>query len=573
MSEPNDRVTTNELGSLAKLQAITAALSQTRLPADVARVVATDMVRVLGADQGVIATVTDDGSALELLDHTGLRPTTTGSLSRFAIEADVPLARVVREGRAFWSSSREDTIAQLGGAPRYELATAAMACLPLRVGESRLGAVGFGYFDNHPFDDAERTLTRDLASQAALALERARLHESEQRARQRFEILYQFAQRVVVAERIEQVYEAALDAIEAALGTSRASVLVFDERGVMRFRAWRQLSEGYRRAVDGHSPWSRDAIAPTPVLVHDVALDPAMQPYLRVFRTEGIHALAFVPLVTRGRLIGKFMVYHDVPHVFSQPETELALAIANHLAGVIDRFDALGALQETLRYNEIFAGILAHDLRNPLGAVMSAAHLLLRRADVDVDKIRRPVDRILSSTERMSRMVDQLLDFTRARVGGGIAIHPRDTHLAELCQQATSELELVHPSWRLTCDARGELAGTWDADRLLQVVSNLVANAGHHGTPDAEIRIRLDGTHADRVTFEVHNAGAIPEALQPTLFDPFLATRHPRDHSRGLGLGLYIIRQIVVAHGGTIDVTSSEETGTSVVVVLPRHAA
>src|SRR5581483_6077952 len=111
------------------------------------------------------------------------------------------------------------------------------------------------------------------------------------------EQLYRFAQAVVTAERVEQVFEAALDAIELSLGTSRASILLFDSEGVMRFRAWRGLSPEYRRAVDGHSPWKPDAMAPAPVLVPDVDADPAWAPYLQVFRAEGISALAFIPLV------------------------------------------------------------------------------------------------------------------------------------------------------------------------------------------------------------------------------------------------------------------------------------
>ena len=106
---------------------------------------------------------------------------------------------------------------------------------------------------------------------------------------------------------------------------------------------------------------------------------PPCPAYAALFSREGIGALAFFPLVSGGRLIGKFMVYYDRPHRFASHELEMAKAIANHLGSVITRFDAIAKLEETIRYNELFAGVLAHDLRNPLGAMMTAAQLVLMR--------------------------------------------------------------------------------------------------------------------------------------------------------------------------------------------------
>jgi signal transduction histidine kinase len=170
-------------------------------------------------------------------------------------------------------------------------------------------------------------------------------------------------------------------------------------------------------------------------------------------------------------------------------------------------------------------------------------------------------------------MIDQLLDFTRARSGGGIGIECHESNLADLCAQAVGELELVHPEWKVERVVNGDPRGRWDSHRLLQVISNLVANAGQYGTPDAAISLRLDGTARDQVRLEIHNQGAIPEALLPHLFDPFRSTRHRRDQSRGLGLGLFIVREIVRAHAGTVDVSSSEIAGTTFSIGLPRFGA
>jgi PAS domain S-box-containing protein len=449
----------------------------------------------------------------------------------------------------------------------------AMLCAPLRARGRVIGAVTATRTrkgETYTHEDLE--LLEELAERAASAIENSRLHHENVEGRSRAEQLYRFAQCVMVAERVEEVFEAALDAIEGALGTNRAAILLYDADGVMRFRASRHLSDGYCRAVEGHSPWPRDAIAPKPILVSDVATDADMAPYLPLFRREGIGALAFIPLVTRGRLIGKFMVYFREAHACSTNEIELASAIANHLASVTARFSAVAKLEETIRYNELFAGVLAHDLRNPLGAMMTAAQLLLMRQEGAGDKNAKPLTRILASGQRITRMIDQLLDFTRARVGGGIEVQPRDVNLADLCDQVISELELAYPDWRIEREIAGDQDGSWDPDRILQILSNLLGNAGQHGDVASGILVKLDGRRTDAVTLEVRNRGVIPASLLPNLFDPFCGTRHRRDHSRGLGLGLFIIKEIVRAHGGAVDVTSSEAEGTAFTITLPRRA-
>jgi len=390
--------------------------------------------------------------------------------------------------------------------------------------------------------------------------------------RARAEQLYRFAHAVVAADRVEVVFDAALAALEAAVDANRAAILIFDSDGVMRFRAWRNLSEKYRRAVEGHSPWSRDAVLPQPVLVADVDTDPSMKGFLPLFREECIGSLAFIPLVTRGQLIGTFMVYYREPHEYTPNELELAASIASDVASVTARFAAIAGLEKTIRYNDLFAGVLAHDLRSPLSAIMTAAQVVLMRQEGHGNRSTKPISHILKSGQRMTRMIDQLLDVTRARAGGGIQVEPSEMNLANLCAQAIGELELAFPSWTMKGEITGELDGRWDPDRLSQIVSNLVSNAGQHGRPEGLITVRLDGRAPDTVTLEVHNDGSIPTSIMPSLFDPFRGTQSPRDSSRGLGLGLFIVKEIAEAHGGSVQVASSPAEGTTFVVRLPRWA-
>jgi PAS domain S-box-containing protein len=444
--------------------------------------------------------------------------------------------------------------------------------VPLRAGGRVIGTLsavrGQGAA---PFAEDDLLLAQELAERAALAIERSRLQEANRQARERTELMYRLAAGLIRAEHVGELCETALDGLQHALGAGRSSILAYDDTGVMRFRAWRGLSDVYRSAVEGHSPWSRDVQAPAPIVVPDLEADPEYATFLPVFRAEGIRALVFIPLVAEGRLIGEFMVYYGAPRQIRPHELETARAIANHVAAVFARFAAIEQLERTVRFNEMFTGMLGHDLRNPLGAIVNGAQLVMLREDSE--RIAKPMGRILNAAERMSRMIDQLLDFTRIRVGSGIPLRRAAIDLRAVLRQVQDELDSASPEWVLRVHHEGDTVGAWDGDRLSQVFSNLLGNALHHGSPSKGCTVTVDGAARDVVRVLVHNDGAIPHDLLARLFDPMTGTERRRDGSRGLGLGLFITRQIVHAHGGSIDVRSSEEHGTTFTTVLPRAAA
>ena len=158
------------------------------------------------------------------------------------------------------------------------------------------------------------------------------------------------------ARTLQDVYDAALDALARSLGVPRASILLFDADDVMSFVAWRNLSDDYRTAVRGHTPWTPASADPQPITVEDVEHDSSLAAYLPLFRAEGIRSLGFFPLVHRDRVIGKFMLYHAEPHVFSEQELELARTIAMQIAFGIAR---VSAEQELDRERARLAGIIA----------------------------------------------------------------------------------------------------------------------------------------------------------------------------------------------------------------------
>jgi sigma-B regulation protein RsbU (phosphoserine phosphatase) len=227
--------------------------------------------------------------------------------------------------------------------------------------------------------------------------------------------------------------------------------------------------------------------------------------------------------------------------------------------------------ERTAQYQQQMLGIVGHDLRNPLGAILMGTELLGAHTKA-IPAASSVITRIASSANRMTRMVDQLLDVTRARLGGGIPVVPREVQLVPLIKGVIDELSLAHSRAQLELVATADVMGLWDPDRLGQVVSNLISNAVQYGLDGAPITVGVTSSEfAAKIT--VHNVlrdlPLSPDALG-TLFDPYRRGRDTSHNASGLGLGLYIVHEIVRAHGGTMDV-ESVPSGTTFRVVMPRN--
>ena len=224
---------------------------------------------------------------------------------------------------------------------------------------------------------------------------------------------------------------------------------------------------------------------------------------------------------------------------------------------------------------ELFLATLGHDLRAPLNAMMLSSEVLARSGQLDEENT-AIASRMAASGRVMAGMIHDLLDFTRTRLGAGMPLSVAPSDLRSLGKDVIDEFRVAHPDRRLQSEWAGDVSGQWDAARLRQVLSNLIGNAIEHGDKNGAIEVhgRSEGS---KVVLTVTNQGPVIAACAlPTLFDPFVrATSIPGSTTRrtGIGLGLYIARQIVIAHDGTITVTSSEETGTVFTVRLPRRTA
>jgi signal transduction histidine kinase len=222
---------------------------------------------------------------------------------------------------------------------------------------------------------------------------------------------------------------------------------------------------------------------------------------------------------------------------------------------------------ETLRLSEMFTAVLGHDLRNPLSAILTSARLLEHEANAP--EVRQIGTRVSSSARRMSRMIEELVDLARARLAGGIPIDCQEADAGVFVERVIQEQRAAAPDREIGLVSEGDLVGCWDAERLAQVVANLVGNAVHHGDPRTPVSVQLDGLSPDTLVLTVENTGTIDPEILPFVFDPFRGAPGHRGRNDGLGLGLYIVQQIVRAHGGSID-ARSDNGDTRFTVTVPR---
>jgi phosphoserine phosphatase RsbU/P len=223
-----------------------------------------------------------------------------------------------------------------------------------------------------------------------------------------------------------------------------------------------------------------------------------------------------------------------------------------------------------VEFEQQLVGIVSHDLRGPLNAILAGASMMLQRDTIEPWQAKTAA-RILSCAERSNRLIRDLLDFTQARMGGSIPIRPAPADLHELTLQVVEEARVAHVERDIQMSQSGDGRGQWDADRMAQVVSNLVANALKYSPEKTPVQVETVGG-GERVVLRVHNEGEpIAEDLLPRIFEPLRRGKRRASRSdRSIGLGLYIVHELVQAHGGTVEVASTVAEGTTFTVSLPR---
>ena len=236
--------------------------------------------------------------------------------------------------------------------------------------------------------------------------------------------------------------------------------------------------------------------------------------------------------------------------------------------------EAVGSYTERVnRSRQLFLAILGHDLRNPLSTIRIAAGLV-SQTDAD-ERSMDALSMIGTESKAMAKLISDMIDFASTWLGSAMPLNREPVDLDILCREVVEGFRVMHPQRTLQFNPSGDLTGNWDAARIRQVVSNLLGNAIQHGLPDGPIELSA-ASEESTVVLSVHNEGMpIPLEALPTLFDPLV--RHATFESASqrapgsIGLGLYIVREIVNAHGGTIEVASTAQQGTTFIVRIPRQ--
>ncbi len=588
-----------------RLMDVTTALSVAITPAQVVGVVLPEIVAALGAQSGLLCLLSEDGQWLELLKTVGYPEEVLGAWRRFPTDAPTLLREAVRTGQPTLCKTREELrqrfphLAELAERTGHQ----AIAAIPLVSDEGLLGAMGLSFTHVQSFSEDDRRYMLTLATQCAQALERARLREAEQHARALLEAKVAEQQQAEAALRfhlrVGQVLSESLDTETTLKNIARLAVShladfcmldLLDEEGVLRRHevlaadpatdAVIQKSRPYPALVTGGTPMARVLQTGEPLFVYMTPewLDRAARSaeHRAILEAVAPTAAAFVALKARGRTQGLLTLGWTRSQPLPIPkDLDLAQAVADRAAVALDNARLYAEAQKarvlaenTGAFREQFIGILGHDLRGPLTAVRMSTEMLLQRGGLSGTD-QRTVQRIISSTDKMGRMIADILDFTRGRLGGGLPVNTRPANLHDIARHAVDELATAHPGRRLEFLATGSGTGQFDPDRLSQVVTNLVSNALTHGSPETPVRITVK-EEGEGLALEVLNQSPPhPPDLIPPHLDP-IRQGETRKTGGGLGLGLYIVSEVVKAHGGTVTVRSTAEEGTAFTVHLPR---
>jgi signal transduction histidine kinase len=493
-----------------------------------------------------------------------------------------------------------------------EVGIISYVCVPMRAHQRIVGALSCLWSDaSQGYEESDLAVAQQLADRIALALDNARLYSeareaketaerlyaAEQRARREAESLFRIADALSEARLdLETLVQRVTDEVTALVGARFGAFFynVVGEQGeaYMLYTLSGAPREAFEKfGVPRNTPLFGVTFAGQGVLrIDDVQKDPRygrMAPHYGMPKGHlPVTSYLAIPVVSRtGSVIGGLFFGHPERGQFTEEHERMGKALAAHAAVAIDnarlfketreaeerQTRLVAELERAVRFSEMFVGILGHDLRNPLSGITTAASLVLSRSDSD--RVAKPVSRILSSADRMSRMIDQILDFTRVRLGRGIPLQRRKLDVGDVCRLVLDELKSdVEEGNDARFEVSGDPVGDWDHDRLAQLVSNLAGNALQHRERGTPVLVSVDGSRQDCVSLLVENKGTIPSELVPVIFEPLRGgDSHKRQGSSGLGLGLYISQQIVAAHGGSIGVESNPDEGvTRFRVELPR---
>jgi phosphoserine phosphatase RsbU/P len=359
--------------------------------------------------------------------------------------------------------------------------------------------------------------------------------------------LTEVSRALTYAVSFDEVLQLTVERAAELLHAEATALLLSDENSLLTVRASVGLAAG-----------DRDQSHP---------MDDALRDHLQ--RILGVTAERFlaVPLVVSGAVTGILAIALPAGQCNADEHEWLLSALADQAAVALEktRLDERGVFRDRL------IGIVSHDLRSPINTILLGTSMLLERDDLDASTT-KTLTRIQTAAERSERMIRDLLDFTQAHLGGGIHVVRKPNDLALIARRVMNEVEVSYPEHDLELELDGSnTTAELDADRIAQVIGNLLSNAVTYSTVGSRIVVMVRGSERE-VSFAVHNTGStIPADRLRQIFEPMQQLSPAAGRSqRSVGLGLYIVESVVTSHHGTIGVTSSESEGTTFTVRIPR---
>jgi signal transduction histidine kinase len=423
--------------------------------------------------------------------------------------------------------------ADFAGSPTLAPGTHALYGVPLILGGDVLGVAVMGSRTTYEFSDEDRFLFRTMVNRAATLIAQARLDAALRARAAELEAVVQSIPEAVYVGDTNGIRSANRAALKQ-LGYSSVAEMNRDLGGLSRDIEVRDLDGKpvpYEQQVFARALRGEQAVAEVRVRRKET-------------REELVLRSSAAPIRLGEKTIGAVAVNSDITR----------------------RMREEAQLREALDYRDKMLGVLSHDLRNPLGVIVTSATLAQTGA-LD-ERQHRALGHVLRNAKRIDRMVHDLLDYTRSRSGSGLLVNRREGDFFAMVQQAADNIQMLHPGRILALHREGELRINFDSDRALQVVSNLLTNAYRYSKPGTPVDVRVRGVD-EGVWLDVHNQGEpIPARVLPRLFEAF--ERGNAVDGQGLGLGLYIVKEIVEAHGGRVHVTSTAADGTTFSVLWPR---
>jgi signal transduction histidine kinase len=574
---------------IERLQALTCALLEAETLSEVARVGLEGALPLLNGRQGAIFIPAAGGRHIELLHHVGYRESHVARFHQVSVEESNALLPALAEGRAYWFDTAEEFVREVpllaGMVPAR--AWQPFAVLPLLVSGNNLGAVHLAFVEGDRVE-SRRLFITSIVQQLAVAMQRARMLERERRLHHEASFLSAASAAFGITLDQRATLESIVDLAVPEIGDG-CSVDLLGPDGRLHDVVRRtppgertRISDEMRARYPSHVSYEALQVIAAGGSIFLPAVPPEFhrrnavdEEHVRLIEALDVRSMVIVPLVSRGRAFGTFnLVRFEGRPPFDEEERVFVEEFARRAGLALENARHHETAEDAARVREEFLSIAAHELKTPLNSLGLHVQSLLQSAEkgeaLSSEAVIRKLRTVRKQTQRIGALVEELLKLSRLS-NGRLALDRRSLDLGALARDVAQRLSENSPRVPIHVSAEDGIIGDWDRDRLDQVLTNLIENGlKYGGGRPVDVRVRRCGTEAQ---VSVSDTGiGIDRASLERIFGRFERAVSER-HYGGFGLGLWIARELVEAHGGTITVESEPGKGSTFCMRLPMPGA